>query len=109
MAELIAASHKHGERLLPEVLFQLGESSPNRLYATIPCSSDLADGFRDITFNRASTTVKGLREWITSAVGLPSDSFETLAYIGTPDLRGALIFLAAVSLGYKVNDPRISG
>ena len=98
-----ATSHSHAQRLLPEVLFQLGESSPNRLYATIPYSSTLADGFREVTFGRAAATVKSLREWISDTVGSPSENFETLAYLGIPDLRGAFIFLAAVSLGYKVS------
>lgn len=48
--------------------------------------------------------VNGFAHWIKHKVGC-SDLFETLAYIGIPDLRTAIVFLAAVKTGRKVSGP----
>jgi len=45
--------------------------------------------------------VNFMAHWISSHLG-SSDRFETLAYIGIPDLRSAAVFLGAVKCGYKV-------
>ena len=38
-----------GSRLLPSVLDYIGTKSPNRIYASIPKTHNINDGFRDIT------------------------------------------------------------
>jgi hypothetical protein len=40
--------------------------------------------------------------WIAGHFGVSTD-FTTLAYVGIPDLRSAVVFLGAVKCGYKVN------
>lgn len=58
----------------------------------------------------AAIYVDALAWWLHEAVG-PSDTFETLSYIGIPDIRGAFVFLAAIKCGYKVRpilDPHVS-
>lgn len=92
----------HGKRLLPQVLDELAKSQPDRLYASTPrLEKDLSQGFREVTNKDIVHCVDVLAYWLESLVGRSSD-FETICYLGVPDLRGAMIFLAAVKCGYKV-------
>ncbi|KAI4241070.1 MAG: hypothetical protein L6R42_011382 [Xanthoria sp. 1 TBL-2021] len=42
--------------------------------------------------------------WLKTQIGI-SPSFETVSYLGVPDIRYAIFFLAAVKCGYKVLFP----
>lgn len=55
----------------------------------------------DVTCADMAKYVDLMARWIITCVGT-SDDFETLAYMGTPDLRSAAVFLGAVKCGYKV-------
>ncbi|KAI0202879.1 hypothetical protein F4808DRAFT_458586 [Astrocystis sublimbata] len=91
----------YGRRLMPTVLDQLAEATPGRLYAAIPMTADVTKGFRNISVADMAQCVNHMARWIEDHYG-KSQSFETISYIGTPDLRGAAIFLAAVKCGYKL-------
>ena len=92
----------YGRRLLPQVLDDLSSSTPERLYATIPrVTKDLSQGFHDITIKDVACCVNALAWWLQEEIGR-SDSFETLCYIGIPDIRSPILFLAAIKCGYKV-------
>lgn len=92
----------YGRRLLPQVLDDLSISTPDRIYVTIPrLTKDLSRGFSDITVSDVARCVNALAWWLQEDVGR-SDSFETLCYIGVPDIRSAILFLAAIKCGYKV-------
>ena len=93
--------HHYGSRLLPQVVDELASSNPTRVYATIPVSPDLSQGFRDVTVLDIAKAVNAFAWWLEERIG-KSSSFETLAYMGIPDLRYAVVFLAAVKCGYKV-------
>ncbi|KAH7034609.1 uncharacterized protein B0I36DRAFT_381511 [Microdochium trichocladiopsis] len=71
--------------------------TPNRLYATIPKTSDVEDGFRDITVAEIARGVDYMAGWIIDRFGR-SSNFKTISYIGTADLRGAIVSLAALLL-----------
>lgn len=92
---------RYGSRLLPQVVDEFAQSNPERIYATIPLSSNLTQGFRDVTMLQISQAVNKCAHWIESTIGR-SAVFETLSYVGLPDLRYAIVFLAAVKCGYKV-------
>ncbi|KAL8711957.1 MAG: hypothetical protein Q9220_003653 [cf. Caloplaca sp. 1 TL-2023] len=92
---------KYGSRLLPQVLDALAISDPERIYAVVPKTTDLRDGFRDINMLQMSTAVNHLAWWLDSDFG-KSSVFETIAYLGPPDIRYAIVFLAAVKCGFKV-------
>jgi hypothetical protein len=98
-AELASATF--GRRLLPVVLDQLAESDPSRVYAAIPLSGELSHGFRDITVVEVARCVNYMSAWLEEQFGC-SSNFETVSYLGIPDIRGAILFLAAVKCGYKV-------
>ena len=92
----------YGSRLLPQVVDELARSDPDRVYATLPLSSDLTQGFRDVTMLQVSQAVNKCAFWLEETIGR-STEFETLSFMGLPDLRYAIIFLAAVKCGYKVS------
>lgn len=91
----------YGRRLLPRVLDELASTDPLKLFGAIPRSTDILEGFTDITVSDISRSVDFMAGWIEERLGR-SEKFETLSYIGIPDLRGVVIFYAAVKCGYKV-------
>ncbi|KAI1078275.1 acetyl-CoA synthetase-like protein [Whalleya microplaca] len=91
----------YGRRLMPSVLDELAKENPSRLFAAIPKSSDVEQGFVDITVADAARCVNFMAQWIEDRFG-KSQRFETISYIGIADLRGPLIFQAAVKCGYKL-------
>ena len=101
-----ATQASYGSRLMPCVVDELAAITPSRVYASIPVSSDLSKGFRDVTFRDVALATDFLAHWIKSNIGC-SETFETIAYMGSPDLRYAFFFLAAVKCGYKVLLPSV--
>ena len=92
----------YGQRLLPQLLDELSKTTPDRLYASYPCSVDISQGFRDVAFQDMARAADSFAWWIHNRYGR-SDEFESLAYMGIPDLRTPIIFFAAVKCGYKVS------
>lgn len=92
----------YGRRLLPAVLDELSRATPNRLYAAVPRSADVTEGFRDLTVAEIARAVDFMANWIIDRHGY-SKSFETISFLGIADLRGPIVFLAAVKAGYKVS------
>ncbi|KAH8885303.1 acetyl-CoA synthetase-like protein [Thozetella sp. PMI_491] len=93
----------YGNRLLVETALDLADSSPDRIYATIPKSDNISvDGFRDISFRDLKHLITWLAGWIETAWGKSSDH-ETIVYLGVPDLRPSLVFFAAAMSGYKAS------
>lgn len=93
---------EYGSRQLHQTLDLLSRKSPDRLFAAIPRSSDLSDGFRDISFSDMARCSDFVAHWIQDHVG-QSTAFHTVCYIGIPDLRSVAIFFGAVKCGYKVS------
>jgi len=92
----------YGEKLLPQFLDDYAELEPERLYASIPrLPTHLSRGFRDITAEDMAHCVDVLAHQLEELYGR-SSNFEAICYLGPPDLRGAIMFCAAVKCGYKV-------
>lgn len=91
----------YGSRLLPTVVDETARSQPDLPYSYVPVSSNIGDGFKTVTFSDIATATNHMAFWIEQNIGL-STCFETLAYMGTGDLRYVVVFLAAVKCGYKV-------
>ncbi|KAI0169854.1 acetyl-CoA synthetase-like protein [Hypoxylon sp. FL1284] len=96
-----AAEPFYGRRLLPSVLDDQARTNPRRLYAVIPKTADVAQGFDEISIADLARCVDFMARWIEDRFGR-SDRFETLTYIGLSDLRGPVMFFAAVKCGYKL-------
>ena len=93
--------HRKGARTLSETLDRLATVQPNRVYASIPTSSTLTSGFRDVTVQQISHAVDACAWWLSDLLG-KSDNFETLSYVGIADLGYTVFFYAAIKCGYKV-------
>lgn len=90
-----------GRRLVPRVLDELADTDPKRVYAAIPKSADVKDGFHDVTVADLSRCVDFMASWLDEKFGR-SESFETITYIGLSDLRGPTTLLGSIKVGYKV-------
>jgi hypothetical protein len=102
MASSAPTPPEYGSRQLHETLDFISKTKPDRLYAVIPRSSDLCEGFRDISFRDMTRCSDFAATFIEGRIGR-STTFRTLCYIGIPDLRSVAIFFGAVKCGYKVN------
>lgn len=91
----------YGNRTLPQTLDDLASSTPDRLYASVPRERDISNGFIDVSCGDMARCANFMAHWIGINLGSSAD-FETLAYIGIPDLRSAAVFLGAVKCGYRV-------
>ena len=91
----------YGQRLLPQVLDETAISSPERLYASFPHTANIADGFRDVTFKDMANAVNSFSHLLHKSIGR-GVNFETLCFLGVPDLRTAIVCLASWKCGYKV-------
>lgn len=93
----------YGRRLLPHVLDDEAQVNPHRVFAAISRSNDLSDGFRDVYFAEMANAVNYMAHRLQTMFGSTLDrEFETLTYIGSPDLRYNIVFYAAIKCGYKV-------
>lgn len=92
----------YGRRLVPQVLDELASTEPKRVYAAIPKTADVKDGYRDITVADLARCVNVMAKWIENKFGR-SDSFETITYVGLSDLKGIVTLLAAIKTGYKAS------
>lgn len=93
----------YGRRLVPQVLDELASTDPHRVYAAIPKTSEVKDGYHDVTVAELAHAVHFMSKWIEDKFGKSTD-FETITYIGLSDLRGVVTLLAAVKAGYKARN-----
>ena len=88
---------------MPQVLQLEAERHPDRIFAVVPRSTDLNDGFREVTFPEVSRAVDSLAHAFRIEFGSPMEDFETLTYMGIPDIRYNIVFYGAVKAGFKVS------
>ncbi|KAI1269042.1 hypothetical protein F5Y18DRAFT_439609 [Xylariaceae sp. FL1019] len=91
----------HGRRLMPSVLDRIAQDTPNRVFAAVPKTSNVQDGFLDFTFADMARMVNFLAWWLEDHLGR-AQNFETVAYIGIADARGPIVFQALVKCGFKI-------
>ena len=92
-----------GRRLLPMAIDQFAAEEPNKVWASIPRSDELADGFRDITYREFADAIDRAAWWLETVVGKGGHRlFETFAYTGPKDLRYPIIAIAAIKIEKKV-------
>lgn len=105
MATVPGNNHRphYGRRLLPCLLDDEAKTNPHKVFATLARSNDLSHGFHDVCFRQVANAVNHVAYMLQSIFGPELDrDFETLTYIGLPDLRYSIVFYAAVKCGYKV-------
>ena len=97
----MSSAPAYGRRLVPQVLDELAISDPGRVYAAIPKTADVKDGYRDVTVADLAACANFMARWIEDRFGR-SDGFETITYVGLSDLKGMALLLGAIKTGYKV-------
>lgn len=98
----------YGKRLIVQTVEDLAACEPDRVWATYSLGQDIDGGFRDLTTKQLANAVNKVAWWLDGNIGR-SDSFEVLAYVGTSDLRYAVLFFAAVKCGYVVRRSLLDG
>ncbi|KAF2647901.1 acetyl-CoA synthetase-like protein [Lophiostoma macrostomum CBS 122681] len=92
-------------KLLVQILDEVAQEDPDRLYGEIPSSPDtFADGYRKVSYRQLANGVNGMAHWIEANVGR-STTFETLVYFGPHDMRYIILVLAAVKTGFRMLFP----
>ena len=102
--EIAPLQPSYGRRLIPQLIDQRAEESPELPLWSVPISSNLMDGFRDISYGQVARAINRAAWWIDGNIG-KSTTFETLAYMGPPDLRYAVLTVAAQKTGHTVSRP----
>ncbi|KAE8423840.1 hypothetical protein BDV36DRAFT_303219 [Aspergillus pseudocaelatus] len=87
------------QRLMCCFVDELAESRPGQLFCIQPISSDLSQGWRNVSMRDLAGAVDSTARWIDMAMGKGSD-FEPLAYIGANDMRYVAFYLACMKTGY---------
>ena len=92
----------YGHRLIPQLIDERAKVNPHGSVWSVPKSSHLADGFRDISYGQVARAINKAAWWIDEHIG-KSTKFEKLAYIGPPDLRYSILTIAAQKTGHTVS------
>jgi hypothetical protein len=97
-------SGPYGQRLVVHLADELARNTPERIYATITNSPhDVSHGYRDITIKQFANAVNHAAWDLKAQFGVsPPGAFDVIAYIGTPDIRYAIYFMAAIKTGHQV-------
>jgi len=93
-------SPQAGRRLFPSEIDRQAKQTPNKVFASIPRSSDLCKGFQDVTIKDFARSINRLVAYLEPLIGY-SKTFNTVAYFGPPDLRYLIVVIAVNKLGHK--------
>ncbi|KAF3015839.1 hypothetical protein G7054_g6817 [Neopestalotiopsis clavispora] len=97
-----SASGKIGQRLLPVIIDEVAQNDPNRTWACLPVDDyDLSQGFEDVTYAAFANAINKLAYFIEKTFGR-SDKFDTIIYLGIPDIRYYMLPYAACKTGHKI-------
>ncbi|CAG8197552.1 unnamed protein product [Penicillium salamii] len=81
-------------------LHKLIAEHPDTLYCTQPVSTDIYDGWRDVSFRDLAYAINYMIRWIRTEVSASSDHL-TLAYLGGNDIRYCAFVFACMQLRHK--------
>ncbi|KIW91309.1 uncharacterized protein Z519_08205 [Cladophialophora bantiana CBS 173.52] len=90
-----------GRRLFPVAIDEIAENDPARTWASIPLSSTLSHGYRDISFRAFANAINRAARFIRTTFGSAAH-FPTLAYVGKSDMRYHILSMAAAKTGYQI-------
>lgn len=90
-----------GKRLLVTLLGDIAASCPQQRLGIVPNGLDVREGFHDVTAKELADAVNETSWWIEKRIG-KGNGEETVAYMGSNDMRYLLFILASHKTGYKV-------
>lgn len=93
-----------GRRLLPVVIDEIAQNDPRRPWASLPIDDwDLSLGFEDVSYAALASAINKLAHFIVDHVGRsPAGTFETILYLGVPDIRYHIVQMAVCKTGHQV-------
>ena len=100
LSDIPSASRK-GHRTLLEAFTELVELRPDRIWARLPYSDDVTQGFYNIPVSAVARAVDSCAHWLLNQSNGTRDDDETLAFIGVNDLRYTMMVYAALKCGKK--------
>ncbi|KAG8530651.1 uncharacterized protein KY384_004006 [Bacidia gigantensis] len=89
-----------GRRLIVRIIDDHARNNPQGTFCCMPRTDDLKDGFDDISWGQLANAINRVAWLIEENLGR-SDSFESIAYFGPPDIRYAIVAVAAQKTGHK--------
>ena len=89
-----------GKRLMASVVDEQARKHPHQKFCIIPNRESPREGFQDVSFEDIARVVDQMSWWIARTLGCGDD--QTLAYLGTNDIRYLILFLSCNKTGYKV-------
>ena len=92
----------HDHRIITNAIDDIARDAPNTPYASIPLSTKLEDGFRDITYAQHAAAINRTADWLEKELGTDFQN-EILPYIAVSDLRYPILLLAALKINCKVS------
>lgn len=84
-----------------QALEAIAKEDPQRLYCIHPKSSDISEGWNNIRFQDLSVAINRTAHWIQENVA-PATEPQTLAYMGTNDIRYVAFVFASMKLQHTV-------
>lgn len=89
------------QRTVLRILDDIATKDPNQVYCVHPVSSDIAQGWKTITFADLHSAINRLALWINEHVASPAEP-QTLAYMGANDIRYIAFVFACMRLRHTV-------
>ena len=90
-----------GERLMTTIIDEISLSDPRHCFMSIPRSSDLNDGLRDVSYALIARAIDRSAWWMEDLLGKGAD-FPTIAtYLDPMDFRHVILIFGAIKAGYK--------
>ena len=87
---------------MPALIDEIAISDAARVAFSYPLTSNLEDGFRDVTFKEFANAIDRCSWLLRERLG-HCDNFKTLTYMGPSDQRYIILIFAAIKTGYKVS------
>lgn len=88
-----------GRRVIPKLIDEIACFDPGRTFISVPKSTNLENGYEDISYARFAKAVNRCSWWIEDRLGSES-RFQTLAYQGPLDVRYLMVLVAASKTGH---------
>ena len=89
-------------RLIPNAIDELALLSPNAVFASLPVSTNVIHGFRDVTYSEYAHSINRAASWLENELGTGCQN-EKIGYIAPSDLRYVILAVAAVKIGCQVS------
>ncbi|KAH8703509.1 NRPS-like enzyme [Talaromyces proteolyticus] len=96
------SGHQPHKQLLCDAVDERAHYLPSsqKPFCIHPISSELNDGWRDVSFRDLAAAVNYMAWWIEKKIGRTSGRSEPLAYVGINDIRYPIFVLACMKIGY---------